>query len=126
MVVVGISVVADVVVLCSVGLMIMLELDLSPVTGLTASQVTSEASCVMVTSRLEEADPGADIFWPPLSQVSWAAGRPGSGRRQRRVTVSPGCWGSMGSGVNCGTPGGAEIAKIKRLYVFLYFHERAH
>ena len=62
MVVVGISVVADVVVLCSVGLIIMLELDLSPVTGLTASQVTSEASCVMVTSRLEEADLGADIL----------------------------------------------------------------
>lgn len=116
MVVVGINIFDDVVVLCSVGLMIILELDLSPVAGLTASQVTSEAACVLVTSRLEGADPGADILWPPLSQVSWAAGRPGSGRRQRRVTVSPGCWAALSSDVNCGTPGGAEIAMIKRSY----------
>ena len=69
-----VDIVADVVVLCSVGVMTMLDLDLSPVTGLTASQVTSEAACVMMTSSLEGADSEADILWPPLYQVTWPAG----------------------------------------------------
>lgn len=107
MVVVDIDIVA--VVLCSVGWMIMLDLDLSPVTGLTASQVTSEAACVMMISSLDGADSETDILWPPLYQVTWAAGLPGSGRRQRRVTMSPGCLGPLASDVKSGTPGGARI-----------------
>ena len=109
MVVVGLTVVVDVVVLLFVGERIILDLALSPDSGLTASQLISVLTCVMVTSRLGPAS--SSSLWS-LYQVSWAAGRPGWGSRQRRVTGSPGRRGlDLGSGldVNIGRPGGAEM-----------------
>ena len=110
MVVVGINVV----VVFSVGVMTILDLVFSPDTGLTASQLTSVLTSVIVTSRLELA---SSICWSSLYQVSWAAGRPGSGSRQRMVTVSPG-WRGTDTGsrldVNLGRPGGAEITNTAR------------
>ena len=106
-------------------MMIILDLAFSPDTGLTASHLTSVLASVMVTCRLELAsvivtsrlELASSICWSSLYQVSWAAGRPGSGSRQRMVTVSPG-WRGTDTGsrldVNLGRPGGAEITNTAR------------